>query len=321
MFALLIFFLAVFFSTFGWRLWVLTPAKKSPVNNRLANQLKEHVYNLSFEIGERSMFNYENLDKAAGYIESKFSAYGYDVELQHYRPLDKEARNIIAVKKGSLDTADTGGVIIVAAHYDSCFNPGADDNASGVAVLLELAKFLADKKVKNDIRFIAFVNEEPPFFKTERMGSRVYVKGMKRSKENVKAALILESVGYFSDKYFSQKYPPGLGMFYPNRADFIGVIGNFSSRALARKVTSGIAAFTDFGVECFIGFAAIPGVDFSDNWAFWKEGYPAVMVTDTAFYRNSNYHKSSDTYEKLNYERMAQIVEGISAVALYFGNL
>lgn len=300
-------------STFGWRFWSSSFVDSGEKNVQVIEKLKQHVYELSHEIGERSLFKYEKLNETAGYITDQFRAFGYNVEFQKYTVSNKRVENIIATKVGLKNPEE---IIIVGAHYDSCFNPGADDNASGIAGVLELARMVSNQQVNRSIKFIAFVNEEPPFFKTENMGSRVYAKNAKIKGENIKAVIILETIGFYIDKPYSQRYPPILGLFYPNKANFIAVVGNFSSHGLVRKVVSAFRQKTQFPIESILAFASVPGIDFSDHWSFWQEGYPAVMITDTAFYRSPNYHKASDTYEKLNYQNMSEVIKGISGVLL-----
>ncbi len=282
-------------------------------NKELSANLEIHVHKLAQEIGDRSIFKYDKLEEAKEYIVKRFKSLGYPVEFQSYNVNAKEVKNIIAIKKGKEKPDQT---IIVGAHYDTCFNPGADDNASGIAALLELASLFAKKENNRTIKFIAFVNEEPPFFKTKDMGSRVYTKAAKIKKENIKAALILESVGYYSHKPNSQNYPPLFGLFYPNKGNFICIAGNLLSHALVKGVTSTFKKHTRFPVESFIGPGFIPGVDFSDNWSFWQEGYPAVMITDTAFYRNPHYHTASDTYKTLDYNSISEVVRGLGEVLI-----
>lgn len=305
----LVAFIILRMSTFGWRFWSRSFVDNKKENSQLAERLKRYVYKLAHEIGERSVFNYEKLNLAAKYIAEAFASFGYNVEFQEYSIYNKKVNNIIAFKKGAAKAEE---IIILGAHYDTCFNPGADDNASGIATLLELAKIFSNKQTNRSIKFIAFVNEEPPFFKTEHMGSSIYAGSAKQKGENIKAALILETIGYYSDKPFSQHYPLFFGPFYPNKANFIGVVGNFSSRWLVKEVVSNFKRHTQFPIESVVNFSFISGIDFSDHWSFWKEGYPAVMLTDTAFYRNRSYHTYSDTYEKLNYESIAEIVNGLN---------
>jgi len=306
-------FIILRISTFGWRFWCRPFRNSKGENIKLAERLKQHVYKLAHGIGDRSVFNYKKLDEAAGYISEQFQSFGYNVEFQEYIVSGKTVNNIIASKKGLKRREE---IIIVGAHYDTCFNPGADDNASAVAGLLELARFISGEQTNRSIRFIGFVNEEPPFFKSEEMGSRVYARVAKRKGEDIKAVLILESIGYYSHRPNSQQYPLFFGPFYPNKGNFIAVVGNPSSRWLVKEVVSNFRNETQFPIESTVTFDFVPGIDFSDHWSFWKEGYSAVMITDTAFYRNPNYHSRFDTYEKLDYEDTAELVRGLAKVLI-----
>lgn len=283
------------------------------VSTQLTERLRSHVYKLAHEIGGRSTFEYENLKQAERYITEELSSFGYKIEFQSYSVYGKTVKNIIAIKNGMSKPEE---VILLGAHYDTCFNPGADDNASGVSLLLELARTFSNTPANRTIKFIAFVNEEPPFFQTEEMGSMVYVREAQKKEEDIKTSLILESVGYYTDKPNSQHYPPLFNPFYPNKGNFITIVGNFSSRWLVKKVVAGFKEKTQFPIESVVTFSFVPGVDFSDNWSFWKGGYPSIMITDTALYRNPNYHSASDTYETLDYEAMAELVKGFSAVLI-----
>ncbi|MFH1768565.1 MAG: M20/M25/M40 family metallo-hydrolase [Candidatus Omnitrophota bacterium] len=298
-------------STFGWRFWVRENVMPKMKNKDLSANLEKHVFCLAHKIGDRTVFDYDKLRKAQAYIEKQFVSFGYSIESQNYNVYGKEVSNIIVTKRG---VSKPEKIIIIGAHYDSCANPGADDNASAVAGLLEIARILSNKQTDKTIEFIAFVNEEPPFFRTANMGSKVYAKAAKEKKEDIAAVIILEMIGYYSDKANSQKYPPFLGPFYPNKGNFIAVVGNFSCRWLVKKVVVLFKKATRFPVESLVTFEFVPGVDFSDHWSFWQEGYPAVMITDTAFYRNPNYHTLSDTYDTLDYHRMAEVISGMSIV-------
>lgn len=247
-------------SSFGWSFWNRPFMNTEKGDVQLAEKLKYHVYKLSHEIGDRSVFEYEKLKQAEAYITEQFTSFGYKIEFQSYNLYDKTVRNIIAVKKGITKPEE---IIILGAHYDTCFNPGADDNASGVSVLLELGRALYSIPTNRSIKFIAFVNEEPPFFKTESMGSMVYVREARKKKEDIKASLILESVGYYTANPNSQHYPPLFGLFYPNKGNFITIVGNFSSRWLVKKVVSSFKEKTAFPIESVITFGFVPGVDFS----------------------------------------------------------
>ena len=285
-----------------------TPTK---INNEMAAQLHAHVHTLSEKIGDRNIYAYAHLREAADYISEQFTVAGYGLEFQEFTVQGKDVKNIIATKQGVVRPNE---IILVGAHYDTCFNPGADDNASAVAGLLELAVFFRQRETNRTVTFVAFVNEEPPFYKSNEMGSRVYAARARDEGHDIKAAIVLEMIGYYNDKPFSQEYPPFLGFLYPNRANFIAMVGNWMSRKLVKDVITRFKRHTDFPVEKYIGPTIVPGIDFSDHWSFWQEGYPAVMITDTAFYRYPDYHRATDTHEKLQYDRMAVVVEALGKV-------
>ena len=276
--------------------------------NSDSSLLRSHVVVLSHTIGDRNAFVYQNLQQAAEYIRFAFEELGYEIRLQNFDVYGKTVCNIIAQESNK----DPENILIIGAHYDSCFNPGADDNASGIAGLLLLARRLKNQAYTGTIRFVAFVNEEPPFFKTELMGSRVYARQAKSQSEHIKGVIILESIGFYTDRPFSQRYPPLFGLFYPNKGNFIGVVGNFASQRLVQTVARGLKHNSSLPIETITTFSSVPGVDFSDHWSFWKEGYQAVMFTDTAFYRNPYYHTNEDTPEKLDYNSLSELVNGLT---------
>lgn len=307
---IIITFLVFKTTTFGWQNFGKSPEILLK-DKGLVERLKAHVTKFSYDIGDRSVFKYAQLTQAADYIAEQFKELGFDVEFQEYLLYRKQVKNIIAKKSGKTKPEE---VIIVGAHYDTCFNPGANDNASAVAGLIELAKLIKTRENARTIKLIAFVNEEPPFFKTSDMGSFIYASRAKAEDEDIKIAIILETVGYYSDKPFSQRYPPFLGPFYPNRANFIAVIGNFKVKKQAKEFTQLFKRHSRFPIRSTVLFDFIPGVDFSDHWSFWQMGFPALMVTDTAFYRYPHYHTDSDTFEKLNYKSLAVVIEGLEGV-------
>lgn len=276
----------------------------------MVERLKARVYKLSHEIGERGLFKYDNLNKAADYIKSEFESFGYEVTLQKYKIRSRVFKNIIATKLG---VKRPNEVIILGAHYDSMRNPGADDNASAVAGLLETAKMFSAKRNSRTISFVAFTNEEPPLFKKKSMGSTVFAKDARLKEVDIRGVVILEMIGYFSNRPYSQHHPPGLGLLYPNKGNFIGIIGNAKSRQLIRHAVSSFEKATYLPVERIVAPDLVIGIGMSDDWSFWKEGYPAIMITDTAYFRNPNYHKQTDTYDTLDYKSMAEVVKGISA--------
>ena len=292
-------------------LFVLWPLAAAADMSELSLDLKNHVVKLSRQIGERNFIRYEALNDAAVYIEDRFAEYGYRPESQVYTLEGREYRNIIATRPGSGTPAET---VVVGAHYDTVpGTPGADDNASGVAGLLELARIFAEKRPTKTIRFVAFTNEEPPFFRTRRMGSRVFAKKAREEGERIAAMLCLEMIGFYSKEKGSQGYPlPFMRTIYPSTADFISVVGNLGSRSLVKRVARGLKSRKEIGVESIATFSWVPGVDFSDHYSFYKEGFRAVMITDTAFYRNPHYHMGTDTAETLDYGSMAQVVLGLT---------
>ncbi len=287
-----------------------------------SERLKKSVTDLAQQIGERSSSVPGSLDKAADYISEQFRSRGYEVSEMSYSVSDENRqtqtyRNIIAEKEDSLPT---NSVIVVGAHYDTCFNPGADDNASGVASLFELANMIQQQKTKHRIRFVAFTNEEPPFFHTSIMGSRVYAREIKKRGEKLRAAVILEMLGFYSNKRFSQRYIAPLGLFFPNKANFVAFIGNFRSRKTVQLLESGFKSSSRFPIRSIVLPEKFPAVNFSDHDSFWKEGYQAIMVTDTAMFRNPHYHQSSDKPATLDYKSMSAMLEGLAAAITKLAN-
>jgi len=191
-------------------------------------------------------------------------------------------------------------------------SPGANDNASGVAGLIEIARLLRGAAAARTIRLVAFVNEEPPFFYWGQMGSRIYARAARARGDDIRVMLSLEMLGCYRSEPGSQSYPPFLKFFYPGRGDFIAFVSNLRSRRALREVVAAFKANSDFPVESLASPAIVPGVSWSDQLSFWREGYRAVMVTDTAFYRYRWYHSPRDTPEKLNYADMARVVDGLA---------
>lgn len=281
----------------------------APEKRTLTQNLRRHVARLSVDIGERHLWNGDSLERAAQYIESEFSAAGYAPTRQTYTAYRRPVSNIIAEKNGTRPQS-----IVIGAHYDSVpGSPGADDNASAVAGLLELARMLRNVSCASGFKLVAFVNEESPSFGSDYMGSMQYARLLKERGENVAFMIALEMIGCF-DKRKPQNYPLRLmRQFYPKTGDFIGIVGDLRSHrpvlALARAMrrqglapTSALVAPRQFG-----------GIDRSDHSAFWKHGFKALMVTDTAFYRNENYHRETDTIDTLNFEVMADVVTSLFA--------
>lgn len=270
------------------------------------------MHTLAGHIGDRSPLFYRQLEEARAYIEHSFTKSGYQVDHDVYQVQERLFRNLIVQKKG---TCEADSILIIGAHYDTVpGTSGADDNASGVASLLELAQLIRHQPTQKTIRFVAFTLEEPPYFRTSYMGSWVHAKRCSQNSENITGMISLEMVGYYSDLERSQRYPlPFLDWYYPRQGDFIAVAGNWRSRRLVKKVTTQLKQGTGLPVQS-ISLPFVPGVGLSDNWSFWQQGYPALMITDTAFFRNPHYHLPSDRPETLNYERMTELVRGLEKV-------
>ena len=211
--------------------------------------------------------------------------------------------------------ASASEIIVVGAHYDSIAGAtGANDNGSGVAAVLELARLMRGAQLERSVRFVAFVNEEPPFYRTGEMGSQYYARRSRERGENVVAMLSLETIGYYSDRGGSQRYPFPLGLFYPASGNFVAFVSKLGSRRLLHRALGAFRRHAEFPSEGVAAPAFIPGVDWSDHWSFWQQGYPALMVTDTALYRYPWYHSVQDTPDKIDYERLARVVTGLGGM-------
>lgn len=291
-----------------------TSAELYPTVEVKESYLEKIVYKLSVSIGPRNYDYYEALQIASEYIQDELEMLGYQIGLQKFSVLGKEVENII-VSIGPKNAER----IVVGAHYDTFGNQaGADDNASGIAGLIALAKLLKshENKLNKRVDLVAFTLEEPPFFRSEEMGSYIHAKSLNNKDIKVRGMISLEMIGYFDNTENSQKYPLSiLHLFYPDKGDFIGVVSNLSSWGLKSELRDFMSK-SNIKVRSLAAPAGLVGVDFSDHLNYWKFGYDAVMITDTAFYRNQNYHKATDTIETLNFTKMADVVEGI-----YYGVL
>lgn len=280
----------------------------------LCAELTQHVRVLCETIGERNYLRPEGLEKAAAYIEAELGASGMLVERQAYTVKGMTFYNLIAEQTGA-DSPEK--IILIGAHYDSFAGTvGADDNASGVAALLALARRCGCARLDCTLRFAAFVNEEPPFFWTRDMGSFVYARQCRRRGEQIVAMLSLECIGYYNEGKNSQRYLFPLGFFYPRQGDFIAFVSNLASRSLLRQCLTLFTAYTRFPAHGAALPGWVPGVFWSDHWPFWKSGYLALMVTDTALFRNPHYHTAGDTPETLDLARTARIVAGLQKVII-----
>ena len=301
----------------GLWFWVTQPllwsAAPKPERTADPSRLQAHVHKISVELGPRDERHIENLDRVAAYIKDEFSKTTPFVSEQPYRIQGNSYRNVIA--RFGPETAER---IIVGAHYDAAGPlPGADDNASGVAGLIELARLLGQQQPALQVELVAFTLEEPPQFRTTGMGSSVHAKSLRVQNVRVRAMFSLEMIGYFSDSANSQRFPIGvLSSLYPSTGNFIAVVGRLSDWSLARRTKSAMRSAAPLPVYSINAPSVVPGVDFSDQLNYWAAGYNAVMITDTAFYRNPHYHTAGDTEEKLDYKRMAMVVEGVYAAVM-----
>jgi hypothetical protein len=286
----------------------------TPQLRDLQTRLHDHVTALADAIGIRNVDRSKALTAAREYITGQL------------KPLETASRRMgfegVGVVGGNAQNVifEVAGrraksVVVVGAHYDSCEDgPGANDNGSGVAATLELAAAFARAPANSAVRFVFFANEEPPYFKNPGMGSRVNADNARKRQDPISAMLSLETIGYYSDAPDSQHYPWPVGLLYPSRGNFLGFVGDLGSRSLVRTAIASFRLAEQFPSQGTALPSGIPGVDWSDHWSFRQAGYPAIMLTDTAVYRDPNYHKASDTPDHLDYERLARVTRGIEAV-------
>ncbi len=275
-------------------------------------RLRADVELLAGEIGSRNDIHYENLAQARDYLDDRLARLGYRVERQEYHLGSKSYHNLEAELPGS-DRPEE--LIIVGAHYDSVPGaPGAGDNAIGASAVLVVAELLSGKPLRRTVRFVEFVNEEPTFFQTPRMGSHVYAKRCRERGENVVAMLALDNFGYYSDAPGSQTLLPPFNLFKSSTGDHVTFVGDFRSRQVVRAAIATFRRTTPFPSDGIAVPDIFPGVGWSDHWSFWEHGYPALLVTDTIFSRYPHTHKFSDTPDKLHYGKAARVIAGVARV-------
>jgi Zn-dependent M28 family amino/carboxypeptidase len=288
----------------------------SPNIDIIVARARRIVETLAGEYPFRHGSNPKILNAAASFIEHEFGSLGYQVLSRWYESDGVQVRNIIVEKKGE---HTENACIIVGAHYDTVVGtPGADDNATGIAGLIELSRLLKEHKNKRTIRFVAFPHEEPPYFYTHRMGSRQYARNLKESSEKILAMLTLEMIGYAGEG-FKQLYPAPLMRTlgrYPKDGNYIALVSNLRSTPILSIVRKAMRQRGSVGVESLAAPGFVPPLFLSDHSSFWKYGFPALMITDTAFLRNPHYHSSTDTADTLNYEFLANVVDAVYAAVL-----
>jgi hypothetical protein len=304
----------------GWWVMFRMPGKNhrgplpplSDQERALAEQLRGDVETLALEIGERNIWNPDGMRRAADFLESELQIAGWRVERHAYQHQGETWHNIEAELMG---TSQPEEIVLIGAHYDSVItSPGANDNGTGCAAVLALARHFAGTPQQRTLRVVFFANEEPPTFLGEGMGSFVYARRSRERGERIVAMLSLETIGYYSDEKGSQQYPAPLGAIYPSTGNFIAFVSNIGSRALLETSIGAFRRHTAFPSEGGALPAGIPGVGWSDHWSFWQFGYPAIMITDTALFRDPSYHTPHDLPQNLDYERLARVVAGLYPV-------
>ncbi len=285
------------------------PIKK----NSTADHLRVTVEHLSQTIGERNLAKPKKLAETAEYIQRKFESMGYKIDRQSFAVTGFEGiecNNLIAEVLGREKPDE---IVLVGAHYDSARGtPGANDNGTGVAALLEIANQMRGKQFARTIRLVSFANEEPPYFQRDgQMGSWIYAKECRKQRDNLKLVLSLETMGYFTDEPNSQKYPPLLAAMYPSTGNFIGLVSDVKSRPLLTEAVKSLRKHCEVDVQSASLPSELQGVGWSDHWSFWQEGYMGLMVTDTALFRYPHYHEATDTVDKIEFGRFAKVVDAL----------
>ncbi len=293
--------------------WTGAVPPLSAEEKQVQANLEHHVEFLAGQVGERNVWQPGSLAAAAGYIRNTLEAFGYQVHSQAFDSRGETVQNLEIELPGATAPHE---IVVIGAHYDTVpGGPGANDNGSGIAGLLEIARLLAGRSHDRTLRLVAFTNEEQPFSNTDEMGSRVYAERARERGEEITAMLSLETIGFYTGQAASQHYPFPFSYFYPDTGNFVGFVGNLSSWRLVRQAVGTFRASTAFPSEGVAAPAWIGGVSWSDHASFWQAGYPAIMVTDTAFFRYRHYHDATDTPEKLDYTGLARVTRGLVNVA------
>lgn len=287
----------------------------APDRKTIEDALRLHVDRLAGLIGPRIYAKPKSIEAAMGYIRKQWAEMAYDVNEEPFDALGAEARNLIVKKSG---TSRANEIVLLGAHYDTVSTtPGADDNASAVAVLLEVARHLKDHQGKRTARYVAFACEEPPYFNLDSMGSQHHARESRKRGDKIVGMLCLEMVGYFSDEPGSQQIPraipKALHWFFPKRGNFLAAVGNLASWKLAYRFRFGFKRATRLGLFSICLPETVGEIRLSDNSSFWDQGYPALMLTDTSFLRNPHYHQPSDTPETLDYTKMTEVALGVAS--------
>ncbi len=306
----------------AWLLWTMVSVPgasyskplKTPGAEERALEANLRVHVAAVASREHNLEHPAELEAAARAIERALERLRYTVAAQRFATGLGEVRNIEVEIPGG---ARRDEIVLAGAHYDSVSGaPGANDNGSGVAALIELARLMRGAALERTLRLVWFVNEEPPYYKGEDMGSRRYARRSRERGERIVAMFSLETIGWYSEQPGSQRYPFPLGLFYPSRGDFLAFVANLGSRTLLHEAIAAFRRRAEFPSEGVAAPAFIPGVDWSDHASFWEQGYPALMLTDTAPYRYPFYHTAQDTPDKVDYARLARVVHGLQGMLI-----
>lgn len=274
------------------------------------NNLKLHVKFIADEIGERHVRKHLALHRIANYISQQWTMMGYEVERQPFTAKGVKCENLEATKTGS-DKPDD--IILICAHYDTAKDcPGANDNASGIAAMLEIARYFSHTNPGCSIRFVALTNEKPPFYGTEKSGSWIYAHRANHNCDKIRTAIILESLGYYNNANHSQLYPPPMSLFHPKQGNFLAMASNLGSMTTMRKFAKCFKKHSRFRFETMVAQNFLPWVKWSDSSPFWLNGYHAFMISDTAQYRYPFYDSVRDTPEKIDYQCLTFITDGLT---------
>jgi len=314
------------FFIFGWYAMIRMPGTSfqgslPPLTSEeqaLEVELRSHVVALAQQIGERNLWHFDGLQQSAAYIRENFQQSGYEVNQQPYEVMGKTCENLEVEVLGSSRSDE---ILLIGAHYDSVKgSPGANDNGTGVAAVLALARIFKHVAPSRTVRFVAFANEEPPFFRSHDMGSRVYARGSRQKGEQIILMVSLETIGYYTEEAGTQGYPFPLQLIYPSTGNFIAFVSNTTNGHWVRQAIGSFRHHTQFPSEGAALFGWLPGVGWSDHWAFWKEDFPAIMVTDTALFRDPYYHTGKDSPDHIRYDDLARVVSGLQQVILDLAN-
>ncbi len=286
---------------------------------QLEDRLKSDVETLSVKIGRRNVDNDRNLGAAKDFLNQELVRAGYSVREQKYTVDGNSYSNLEVEIPGSSRAKE---ILVIGGHYHSAFtSPGANNNATGTAAVLALAREFVGTKPLRTLRFVEFTNTEPPFLGTQNMGSFVYAQAAKQRGDTIVGMFSLETLGYFTDTANTQQYPPLLSLLYPSQGNFIGFISDLDSRELLRNTIRSFRAQAQFPSEGAALPSSIQGVGRSDSWSFWQQGYQALTITDTAPFRYPQDRTDGETATKIDFERLARVTDGIGKVIRDFVGL